>query len=435
MWWLVPDIQPRQAASEQTMTIAAYGPRHIFQAIKSGNTDLIVVGDSQSTYSADRGQEGLMRHLQPREWCGRVWPAAPESAESGTRTLGPVAPGSGGSIAMETATSDTDAQSKWSPRNYYEITFSGDFGNSSRMMSSLHAYDLASGDYKGVDPFIGERLVGWSIHRASNATEKIINGRYRNGFYVGTVLQGSLVNTDIGTGLGMEAGVKNYLAAGDYASGDAGDENLEFRVTGGAGGDETGDYIQFAGSVVHRVNADNSRANGLVLGACARSGMDASEWNTNAAQAVWQRWFGATDTGADQTVIMVMLGHNTETAGTFADNLDTLLTRLYAAFVADRGVAPMFLLVAPWESDQVEQMTSGRNDTIKGYTGSGTPIGDVSVVSLWEAFGAADPGMVGLHPGDNTELALIYGELWDQINYGPAKDGRRVRPRDIYRKR
>ena len=406
------------------MPIAYYGPKTLYTAIMTGNTDLFLIGDSQSTHSQYRAMHGFCRNIPATVTiCGRVSSGDKQSAYDGVRVLDPGAgTATNGTLNLTTATGDSEAAVSWCPQDSSQISFSGDHGNTTRVIGYAHAFPDGTGAgnmYLAGDPFLNQRMKGWVCHRASNATERLVNGRYRRGWYVGGTLVGSIDSNvwTMGTGGGLERSPTLIMAATGYTSSTT--ESLEFRAISWAGAVETGGVIQFGCAVMHRVEADDSRSAGLVFGSCAESSWAASTWNTNFTQAVWQNWFTGVTTGPTQTVIAIMLGHNAET-GDFTTNLTTLMSRLRGACFTATGAYPKFLLIAPWESDQANSMDAAKNTAMKALVGVGTAYGDVACVSLYEAFGAAEPGMVGLHPASNAETDLVWGEMWDQIDAAAA---------------
>ena len=429
-WWFwtpLPPIKPGNTGGTHEMVSATYGPRSIFNDIMRGDTDLILVGDSQSTYAQYRAMHGWVRNLPATVTvCGRIWSGDIESNQSGTQVQSPGTGASGAVLDLIAATSDSEAVASWCPRDSYQITFSGNMSDGTRMVAFKHRAVTEAGMYPGGDPFLAKRVRMWPIHRASNATERIAGGGYRIGTFVSAGQAGAYVSVTMGTGGGLEKANNSIILEADQyvASVDA---FPELRVVPLAGGNETGDIIQFGGAVMHVVDADGNRGTGLVFGACFESSWAASDWNANFTQAVWQNFYAAVTTGPDQTVIAIMLGHNAE-SGTYSTNIATELSKHRAAFFAATGVYPKFLLVAPWESNDANSMDATKNAALKSLVGVGTAYGDVACVSLYDAFYGLDPGMTGLHPASNAETDLSWGELWDQIRRASlsarARDGR-----------
>ena len=407
------------------MPVPAYGPQSVFNAIMQGKTDLLLVGDSQSIYSQYRGMHGWTRNLPASlTVCGRVWSGAVEADYSGTKVQTTGTGATGANLDLIAATTDSEAVAAWSPRDSYEVTFTGNMTDGTRIVAFKSTFPEV-GMYPGGDPFVSKRVKMWSMHRASNATQRLAGGGYRLGTFVNNVQSGSYQAVAMGTGGGLEKSNASIIIEADQYTVST-TAHLELRVVPIAGGDETGDVVQWGGAVMHGVDADGNRLPGLVFGSCGESGWAASTWNTNFAEALWVKYFTATTTGSDTTVLAIMLGHNAET-GDFTTNLTTLMSRLRGACFTATGKYPMFLLIAPWESDAVNSMDAAKDTAMKALVGLNTTYGDVAMVSLYEAFGAADPGMVGLHPASNTETDLVWGKFWRIVNLGPSMEERSVR--------
>ena len=387
-----------------------YGPVQIAKDIKSGNVDLRMVGDSQLKFGDNRGMEGICVNWLFDNWCGRQCSGSIASNANGTNTQATSANGgdtTDGNINIEVATNDSDAETYWNPGAYREVEFVSNHGNTARIAAFRNVNDGRA--YNNSNPFVGKKMKGWVLHRASNATQRLTG--YRTRWYDGPTARGAgWTTTTMGTGLGIEAGTAIYLDAADHTQ--SGDLDLELRVVPVSGEDESGGRWQHGGAVYHVVNTDNSRGKGVVLFGAQEDGWAASNWNTNYSQANWQKWIAATDTGPDVSIVAIMIGHNGET-GNFEDNITTLMTRIRDAHFAATGTYPKFLLIAPWNYTTGHNMSAAKNTTLKGLVGVGTAYGDVACISLWDYFDGATPsGFTNLHPQDNDDCDLVWGAAW-----------------------
>ena len=387
------------------------GSPEVAEALISGATDCLVVGDSQNTYGEHRGQIGIMRTWAPERWSGRFFSGKIVSATSGVRVVaGCECGGCGDPLCNESkfpedATGDSSEESMVFPRHWLELSMSGDLGSFDRLVSFRLSH--LEDDYLGGDPFLGSGIAMKAAYRDEVLPDLLASFRYRPFVY------GSGVGpwtTSTMTGAGVASTETVYLPAGFYSAYEL--EALELRFVP-TDGDETGAFLQLSGATFWTVDDAQQRTGGLVLGASAIGGYGASTWLDTTTTEAWASWLGATTTDPDHVVFMVMLGHNDE-VGSFEENLDGLLDRLSQAATDALGQQPMFLLVAPWDTGF---MTAGKRDAMVQLTQ--TRPEPTLFVSLFDIYGeGVNPfqgGQNNDHPESDEEAEDWASKVWEQV--------------------
>ena len=119
-------------------------------------------------------------------------------------------------------------------------------------------------------------------------------------------------------------------------------------------------------------------------------------------------------------LIIIALGHNAESSGTFSDNIATLIAAWNAAHTAGGFDLPDILLIAPWAAEGSNMSESKAEDLYDLAIANG-----YGFISLWDAYEGNNPGgrterldgtsaayvMDPIHPGDATTAEAIAKDI------------------------
>jgi len=223
----------------------------------------------------------------------------------------------------------------------------------------------------------------------------------------------------------------------DVATGGTGvlnDHDIQYRLYGTTGVDETGLNLIPQGVIVARCDAGgtipwNSDGTGASFDAIGRSGAYVADWlNSYATQTVWQEYFTRTVlASAAKTVCPIMLGHNMDGASdytgstvndVFRTNYQSFVQMLAAAHLAAFPSGEFVpLIIVPWRSgessafDTLARCQSAQAQIERMCSENGWPM-----VSLFEYFGQVAPFHM-LHPSTAAEgekVALALRDLLDR---------------------
>lgn len=382
------------------------GSIEVVKAVVSGDTDLIIVGDSQVTYGQYRMVRGILLNWTPDTWCGMSGPGNGGGADATGGFGWRARTGTSGhtpSLKRADEAAATNGVNPKSGRDYTDLDFTGNAVNGARLMELQMYYTTSM--FGGTDVFLNSFITGNMLyyrHSTSGINAAVrftISGAAQTSW---TVLETSGFNISADHSIDDDVYTSYALGAVTLYVKPKDDE------------DETGNDFQICGASFWKTTTKGgTRDAGLHFGSFFVPGFAASDWNTLMSQGDWEACLPVTLPGgggeADQEVVMISLGHNLE-SGTFSTNLDTLMDRLSDALNAQLGRRPMFLLHAPWGGGQ---MSSAKRDAMVALISTRSET--VCVVDSWGENSGSNPCTSGVHPASLTEVADVWGDFWTNL--------------------